>query len=154
MNKHFLYPGTLFASNQPYEIATILGSCVAVCLFDTKLHIGGMNHYLLPEWNGKENESLKYGNSAILKLIHKLEYFGSQRTDLIAKIFGGGAVIQNTENKFNIGLRNVEIAIQTLKEKKINILNSSIGGNYGRKIIYYTQTGEVIHRLIQNNSIQ
>lgn len=153
MEKLFLYPSALFASNKPYEITTILGSCVAVCLYDQALQIGGINHYMLPFWNGKGLASPKYGNIAINKLISKLEGLGSDKKNMIAKVFGGGEVIQNKAHNFNIGERNVLIAKEILNEKKIRIVSSSVGGKNGRKIIFNNFTGEVMHRYIQNNSL-
>jgi len=152
MEKIFLYPSALFASNKPHEITTILGSCVAVCLFDTSLHIGGLNHYMLPYWNGKGLASPKYGNIAIEKLVAKLISFGSDKNNLVAKVFGGGEVIQSNNNQFNIGERNIEVANTMLKELKIRIFSSSTGGKNGRKIIFNTETGEVMHRFIQNQN--
>jgi chemotaxis protein CheD len=59
-NSHFLYPAALFASSQPYVINTILGSCVAVCLWDPVYKVGGMAHYMLPLWNGEGLASPKW----------------------------------------------------------------------------------------------
>ncbi|HEX2974864.1 MAG TPA: chemotaxis protein CheD, partial [Bacteroidales bacterium] len=57
---HFLYPSTLFVSREPVIVNTILGSCVAVCLYDTLLKYGGINHYMLPLWNGQGLASPKF----------------------------------------------------------------------------------------------
>ncbi|MBF0165687.1 MAG: chemotaxis protein CheD, partial [Magnetococcales bacterium] len=62
-------PGALFAQNGAYVITTVLGSCIAVCLWDRMRKEGGMNHYKLPLWNGDGLPSPKYGNIAIAKLI-------------------------------------------------------------------------------------
>ncbi len=152
MEKVFLYPSALFASNKPHEITTILGSCVAVCLHDPILKIGGINHYMLPYWNGRGLASPKYGNIAIEKLLAKLLAYGSDKTNIMAKVFGGGEVIQSNNNQFSIGERNVEVANTMLKEYKIRIYSSSTGGKLGRKIIFNTETGEVMHRFIQNHN--
>lgn len=152
MDKYFLYPSALFASNKSYEITTILGSCVAVCLFDQQLLIGGMNHYMLPYWNGHGLASPKYGNIAIIKLINKLESYGSDKKNLVAKVFGGGEVIQSATNQFNIGLRNIEVANEILKEQRIQIVSSSVGGKLGRKVIFETSTGSVLHRFIKSST--
>ena len=69
---HFLYPSTLFASREPFIVNTILGSCVAVCIYDTVLKFGGINHYMLPFWNGQGLASPKFGNIAIHKLLEKI----------------------------------------------------------------------------------
>ncbi len=68
---YYLYPAVLYASNKPYFIKTILGSCIAVCIWDNNLHIGRMCYYMLPYWNGNGLASPKYGNIAIEKLYKK-----------------------------------------------------------------------------------
>jgi len=153
MEKLFLYPSALFASSKPHEITTILGSCVSVCLYDANLGIGGINHYMLPYWNGKGLASPKYGNIAIEKLISKLISLGCDKNNLVAKVFGGGEVIQSNNNQFSIGERNIEVANTMLKEQKIRIFSSSTGGKNGRKIIFNTATGDVMHRFIQNQNL-
>jgi chemotaxis protein CheD len=148
-NSHFLYPAALFASREPYIINTILGSCVAVCLWDPVTNRGGMAHYMLPLWNGEGLASPKYGNIAIDKLVEKLQSFGSSKANLKAKIFGGGEVIDSYNAYFYIGRRNIEIAYEILNEKSIPIIGSSTGGRQGRKIIFNTFTGEVRQRYVK-----
>jgi len=146
---HFLYPAELFVSKTPYQINTILGSCVSVCIFDPILNIGGMNHFMLPYWNGQGLASPKYGNIAIEKLIDKIISMGSNKNNLKSKIFGGGEVIETQVVQFHIGLRNIEVARQILEEKKIPIISSSVGGKLGRKIEFITNSGEVRQKYIQ-----
>lgn len=150
--QHFLYPGTLIVADKPYYITTLLGSCVAVCLFDQRLKIGGMNHFLLPNWDGKGLASPKYGNIAINQLIEKLERLGSRKKDLISKTFGGANVLGNNSNIFQIGERNIKIAGDLLDEYGIAIKAASTGGFLGRKIIFNTFTGEVRMKYISKNS--
>ena len=147
--RHFLYPSAILVSTEPCEITTILGSCVAVCLFDPVLSIGGINHFMLPLWNGNGLESPKYGNVAIDKLISKISVLGCKSGHLVAKVFGGGEILSQNSAQFNIGKRNIEIALEILKEKKIPVVSSSLGGNLGRKIIFRTHTGEVKHYYIK-----
>ena len=149
---HFLYPASIFVSKKAYQINTILGSCVAVCIWDPILNMGGMNHYMLPLWNGNGLASPKYGNIAIRKLIEKLVNLGSNRANLKAKVFGGAEVMDSQNSQYHIGYRNILLAKEALKEEKIPIISSSVGGKHGRKIIFYTQTGEVKQRYIQKTS--
>lgn len=146
---HYLYPAALFADKEPHIVDTILGSCVAVCLYDPVQKIGGINHFMLPFWNGNGLASPKYGNIAIQKLIEKLQSFGSKNEDMQAKVFGGGEVVETETNMFKIGERNIEIALKTLKENNIKITGKSIGGKQGRKIRFNTETGVVMMKLIQ-----
>ncbi len=151
--QHFLYPSSLFASKEPYMVKTILGSCVAICLWDTKLHIGGINHYMLPHWSGNDLASPKYGNIAIDKLIDRLIYHGSQIENLQAKIFGGGDMMNSSNSQTLIGERNIRIARIMLEERNIPIVASSTGGKRGRKIIFFTDTGEVRHKFLDKKNL-
>lgn len=150
IEQHYLYPAALFASSKPHRVMTILGSCVSVCLWDTVLGIGGINHYMLPLWNGNGLASPKYGNIAIDKLIERMLALGCKKVNLRAKVFGGGEVIEGNLSNFRIGERNVEIALEILKDHKIPIVAQSIGGKYGRKLLFVTSTGEVFQKIIDS----
>jgi len=151
MTRHFLYPSTMFASAQPAEVTTILGSCVAVCLWDRYLGIGGINHYMLPTWNGMELASPKYGNIAIERLVEKMLQLGCKKNNLVAKVFGGGEVITVASSTMHIGERNIMVAEDMLQERNIPIIGRSTGGKNGRKIIFNTHTGEVLQCYIKNS---
>lgn len=151
---HFLYPAALFAPREPHIINTILGSCVAVVMWDPTMNIGGMAHYMLPLWNGEGLASPKYGNIAIERLLEKLNSYGSRRNNIKAKIFGGGEVIDNYEPYFYIGQRNIEIAREMLGDLNIPIVASSTGGKMGRKLIFNTYTGEVRQRYVKRQNLE
>lgn len=143
--KIFLNTGVIFADKEAYDVTTILGSCVAVCIWDRELRIGGINHFLLPLWNGEGLESPRYGNVAIARLIKKLQSFGSSKKNMIAKVFGGASVIPgNGCGLMNIGERNIELAKDVLKRENIRIVGSDVGGELGRKIIFDTRAGTVL----------
>ncbi len=152
---YYLYPSNIFASREIYQITTLLGSCVAVCLYDTRQRFGGMNHFMLPLWNGKGLASPKFGNIAIRQLLQKMENLGSDRRDLIAKVFGGAAVLDVSSELFNVGSRNADVALSELEALGIKVVASSIKGERARKIIFNTFTGEVrqkyIEKRIKNN---
>ena len=151
-SQHFLYPSTLFASKEPYVVKTILGSCVAICLWDPVTRIGGINHYMLPNWNGNDLASPKYGNIAIDKLLEKMGQLGARRENLKAKIFGGGELIESGANGTLIGERNIRVARLILEEKKIPVVASSTGGRKGRKILFFTDNGEVRHKFLDKKA--
>ncbi|MBF0183398.1 MAG: chemotaxis protein CheD [Magnetococcales bacterium] len=143
-NKPFLLPGALFAKDGDYIITTVLGSCIAVCLWDPRLRRGGMNHYKLPLWNGDGLPSPKFGNIAIVKLIEHMLEMGSNQRELKAKVFGGGAVLQSSSGFLNVGQRNIEVAQEFLAQANIPIVASDIGGEVSRKIIFNTQDGAIL----------
>ena len=142
----YLFPAEIFVSSEPTMVSTVLGSCVAVCLWDSRSVIGGMNHYLLPLWNGDGLATPKYGNIAIRQLVEKVVAKGGERKNMQAKIFGGAAMWSNTEGLFAIGLRNIELAQQQLKELQIPVVASDVGGMLSRKIFFNTGDGSVLLR--------
>lgn len=149
--QHFLYPSTLFASKDSYMVKTILGSCVAICLWDPVTKVGGINHYMLPHWNGNDLASPKFGNIAIEKLLERMIQLGAKKEHLQAKIFGGGDLISKGGSSMLIGERNIRVARLMLEEKGIPIIASSTGGRKGRKILFFTDTGEVRHKFIEKS---
>ena len=145
--EHYLYPSTIYSSASATQITTVLGTCIAVCLWDSTNKIGGINHYMLPFWNGDGLASPKYGNIAIQKLYKKLIDLGADKNHLVAKIFGGK---RNDENdSFRIGIRNEHIALELLNELDIPVVAQSTGGPYGRKILFNSYTGEVFMKYIK-----
>ena len=124
---------------------TVLGSCVAVCIWDETTGIAGMNHYLMPLWNNQGLQSPKYGNIAIMRLIEGMEAVGCERRNLVAKVFGGASPNQmNFQNEnLLIGKRNIQVAMDSLKQYNIRIVASDLGGVKGRKIVFNSTTGKV-----------
>lgn len=141
---HFLYPGMLFVQNQDCVITTILGSCVSVCIWDPALRIGGMNHFLLPLWNGEGLPTPKYGNIAIPLLFERLLGLGSKKNNLVAKVFGGANVLEGLKGILNVGERNIMIAEDILLESKVSVLSRDVGGSVGRKVLFKTESGDVL----------
>jgi chemotaxis protein CheD len=146
--KHYLHPSTIWISKDPQWVTTVLGSCVSVCLFDKKTCIGGINHFMLPYWNGEGLESPKYGNVAITQLFQKMLEFGVKKENVVCKIFGGAEVLGEQSSVFNVGKRNIELAYKMMQEMNIPVVSSSTGGKQGRKIHYNTGTGEVLQKYL------
>jgi len=138
----YLHPGHLFVAPQPSIISTVLGSCVTICLWDPRLRIGGANHYMLPSKMGSEQNSLRFGDVAIPKLLESILALGSQKRNLKAKIFGGASVIKALQSVGNhLGTQNVELARRLLKGYGIPVLEEDVEGTHSRKVIFHTDTG-------------
>jgi chemotaxis protein CheD len=145
----YLPPGLLYASASPAAVTTVLGSCVAVCLFDPTVRAGGINHYLLPFWNGDGLASPKYANIALPKLLEKLLQIGCRRQYLRAKLFGGGAVFQHVGGLFGVGERNIQFAEKYLADAGIPVVARDVGEGYTRKVIYHPHTGAAFVRKLK-----
>ena len=143
-----LYPADIFVDKEPSLVTTVLGSCVSVCLHDKTLGQGAINHYILPHWNGQDLATMKYGNLSIIRILEEMLILGSKYENVVAKVFGGAEVLTGMPTNFHIGRRNAYIALEILKELKIPVVFSDLGGNRGRKINFNTLTGEVEHSFI------
>ena len=152
-NHFFLHPSTICVSKDSQWVTTVLGSCVAVCFFDRKRNIGGINHYMMPYWNGDGLESPKYGNISILQLFQKMLDFGAKKEDIVCKIFGGAEVLNGQLSVFNVGQRNIELGYKMVAEMGISVVSSSTGGKQGRKIHFNTGTGEVLQKYLAKGNL-
>lgn len=152
--RKFIHVGEIFVGIKPTEIVTVLGSCVSVCLYDKVELIGGMNHYLLPLWNGNGLESPKYGNVAIPKLIENMENIGCLRRNMEAKIFGGANIHRANSEGQLIGQKNVLIAKEILRQCSIPIRAEDTGGNNGRRIMMISDANRIILKYVQNEIME
>lgn len=144
----YLPPGLLYASRDPGAVTTVLGSCVSVCLFDPGARAGGINHFLLPFWNGEGLASPKYANVALPKLVERLTALGCRQRGLRAKLFGGAAVFRQIGGLFGVGERNVLFAESFLADAGIPVVARDVGECWSRKVIFRVHTGEAFVRRI------
>jgi len=145
----YLHPGQVFVSPAPTEVTTILGSCVAVCVFDPVLRVGGTNHYLLPHWVGDGLSSTRFGNVAVRCLIDKMLALGGRKQSLQAKVFGGACMVDAFEDGGGrLGAKNADLALRILRQEGIPVVAEDVGGRRGRKVIFHTDTGVALVRLI------
>jgi chemotaxis protein CheD len=134
----YLHPGNVFASTEPALISTVLGSCVAVCLWDSVTKVGGMNHFLLPRGRGA-----RYGSDAMSQLLDEILQRGASTSRLAAKVFGGASVLAGfTGPRRAIGEQNVELAMQFLEGLAIPVRGEQTGGTRGRKLLFHTGMGQ------------
>ncbi len=131
--RHFLYPGQVFVTSDPITISTILGSCAAVCLWDSHKRAGGMNHYLLPEGLGEGPNRLRYGNVANPELLNQVLALGCEIRNLQAKIFGGSSAFA-VDLSQSVGSRNVELAEGFLRSAGIPVVDREVSGKHGRRL--------------------
>jgi len=130
-------------------LVTVLGSCVAACLYDPVLRLGGMNHFLLPdsESDGIAGTSTRYGAHAMEILINEMLQRGAARKRIEAKVFGGGNVLKGFTHTL-IGSRNAEFVLRYLEAERIPVMAQDLRGIHPRKVYFFPHTGKVmVHRL-------
>ena len=149
--KVFLLPGEVYFSKEPTLVSTVLGSCVAFCIFDRRQKVGGINHYQLPgKIHGEEDGDTKFALSALKKLLAGLKNeCGSRLQDLEVKILGGSSVYSKMGDPFPVGDKNIEIAHKLEKKFNLNVIGASVGGKRGRKLEYDTSTGNIRFKMIE-----
>jgi len=139
-SKRFLYPGQMVVSREPLVITTILGSCAALCLWDSKNKVGGMNHYLLPEGSDGGPNRLRYGNVANPALLNELLALGCELKNLQAKVFGGSSAFAANPLQ-SVGSRNVQLAEEFLRKSNIPLVSKDVSGKHGRRLAFHTDDG-------------
>ncbi len=148
--KHSIIVGEVHASRDPVWISTVLGSCVATCLFDEATGVGGMNHFMLPESRCNPEACASFGVHAMEMLINEIMRCGGDRRRLKAKFFGGSAVVQS--KNWNIGEQNVQFARKFLETEGIPIIAAHTGGNCGMRVQFHTQSAKVLVRPLDPQS--
>lgn len=130
----------MHSSSQGVTVRTLLGSCVAVCLYDPKVRIGGMNHFLLPaDIGGGDRSPASFGVHSMELLINGLMKLGADRRRLVAKIFGGGSVVGGLTTA--IGERNVAFALEFLRDEGIQVVAQKVGATSALSVLFDTGTG-------------
>jgi chemotaxis protein CheD len=133
-------------------VTTVLGSCVAICLWDSRRGCCAVNHFLLPVCsNGRP--CLRYGDYSTDKLLEEMLCRGASPTTLEAKVFGGAAVLAVGPSGRNIGAQNVEFAFERLKALGIPVIASRTGGQCGVVIRVFTASRVVLVRPLVSVSV-
>ncbi len=144
-----LLPGEYYVTTQGENVCTVLGSCVSACIRDARLHIGGMNHFMLPldgsngesAWGSAVSAATRYGNVAMEMLINDILKLGGRRKDLEIKLVGGGRVL--TEMSNDVGSRNIDFVRRYVREEGFRVLNEDLGDVFPRRVVYFPESGRL-----------
>lgn len=137
----------------PEVLTTLgLGSCVGIALYDIDIRLIGLAHIMLPCSKQIKNNSnkAKFADTAINLLLEEMIRIGGNRNRIFAKIAGGAQMFSLGGNSdvMKIGLRNVQATKHLLKDLRIPVLAEDTGGNYGRTIEVYSDTGVLLVKTI------
>ncbi len=142
--------GGICASAAPRTVRTVLGSCIAACLWDPATGIGGMNHFMLPEGSADPESASRFGVHAMELLINELMHLGADRRRIVAKVFGGASVLQLARQKENVAERNVAFIREFLKTEGIAVRHERVGGTAALDVEFDTDTGDARARAIDS----
>lgn len=149
----FVHAGQVCVAREATEMTTILGSCVAICIWDDVSGIGGMNHFMLPQDIGTHHATPRYARHATVLLLDELRFAGAEASRLRAKVYGGACILGGAvATGRDLGALNAQVARELLHDARIPIVAEETGGDLGRKLLYHTATGETsvtkVHRVI------
>jgi chemotaxis protein CheD len=155
-------PGNRYATKAPADIKTLLGSCVAACLYDPIAKVAGLNHFLLaaPRYSRSmpftATDAGRYGIHAMELLITDMQKLGAQRKNLRAKIFGGASVLGfGGPDRFNcVSEVNQRFIRDYLATENIPIMSEDLGGSLGRVIHFQSDSFKVLRRFIQKSQTE
>lgn len=147
---HYLKPAEIFISDQPTIVTTTLGSCVSVIFFHRRQHLGAICHALLPSSHESDNK-FKFVDSSIAWMLDQFILRGLKPGQLQVKLFGGSDMIESfrEQSSATIGQQNIHKALEIFKGHRLKITSSNVGGIYGRKIFFYTNTGKILMKRIK-----
>jgi chemotaxis protein CheD len=147
-----LLPTEYYVGTGNIVLTTVLGSCVSACIYDETAGIGGMNHFMLP---GKGEGAVatagadtRYGTHAMQVLMEQLLKAGARRERLVAKVFGGGAVLPGM-TQMNIGQRNADFVLEHLAAERVAVVAQDLGGTLARRICCFPGSGRVAVRRLR-----
>lgn len=145
---HFHYdavkvlPGEYFVSSDDLMVMTVLGSCIAACIWDSRVRAGGMNHFMLPDGDAAEGGG-RYGSYAMELLINHLLKLGGRRESMQAKIFGGAQVMAGFTS-MNVGERNTKFVLDYLAMERIPVVSQDVLDIHPRKVCFFPASGKAL----------
>ena len=158
----FLQPGEFHLTTESEIVTTILGSCVSVVMFDTERRISMMSHNLMPSCEnsisckGDCSNVHKYAECSVKQMLQIFDSAKIPRNNIVVKLFGGSELInggQHNDGITSVGSRNICAAKKIIEEEELSLAAQDIGGRFGRRIVFITETGEVFLRRTNNKNI-
>ena len=161
----YLKPGEMHLSAEPSRVTTVLGSCVSVTMFSPRLGVGAISHVMLPKCKCRGHceegciyyfhggcqrncaDGFKYADCSMAAMLAKLRNLGIGNDELEIKLFGGSDMFSpdgGKDNVINIGKQNIAAAMKIIEEEGLSLVTYDVGGTHGRKIIFYTHTGDIL----------
>ena len=146
-------PGEYFVHDEAILITTTLGSCIAACLWDRQIRLGGMNHFMLLHGARDGTGAGHYGAFAMELLINEMVKRGATRANMEAKVFGGGAVM-SAINTLNVGQRNTEFVLDYLRTERIPVVSKDVLDIHPRKVCFIPDSGKALVKRLASASTE
>ena len=136
-------------------VSYALGSCVGVCIYDSKKRMAGMAHVVLPErpHNIRRSNAYKFANEGVSALIGHMCAMGCERQQLCAKIAGGARMFDTGSDQWNIGIHNATAIKSALAREGVPVVGEDTGRNYGRTLLFHADDGTLEIQTVRRTSV-
>jgi len=148
LERVFLLPGEFHTTKKPKMLVTLLGSCVAVCLYNIHNKSAAMNHFLRNKSSKPDDDVGYYGNLSIRNIVESLLAIDGNTHHYQAKIYGGAAVVDHLNFGEGIGKQNIATAEEVLAQYNIPIVERNVGERRARKIYFNTSDFNVVCKIV------
>ncbi|MFC1523560.1 chemotaxis protein CheD [Thermodesulfobacteriota bacterium] len=157
----FLKPAELWIGTEPVEITTLLGSCVAVTMYNKRFGLAAICHATLPEISPDEScnddtERFKFVRCVIPWMHENFNTRGVKPNEIDVKLFGGATQLTQNNHRFqghSIGIKNIKLAKELIRQEGLKLSSVNVGGSKGRKIKFISKTGQVLLKYIDNTAL-
>jgi chemotaxis protein CheD len=142
--RKFLRPGEFYTGREGVIAETLVGSCVAVCLYNYREGFGAMNHFLMDRPSDPGDPEIgRYGITSTRHILDAVLAIDPEPTHYRAGILGGAEVLKTASADMQIGSRNIQAATEILRAAHIRVAQEEVGGVRGRRVRFNTRTGEI-----------
>lgn len=153
----YLNQGDVCFTSEPSLLVTVLGSCVSVTFYYREQKIAAMCHGFLPCGNCRRNDDtiFRYMNCSLDYIIQRFEQLRIPKQTIETKVFGGACMVNGDEASpyMTVGYKNIQKTLEILKRENFKIAAIDTGGQYGRKIVFNTATGDVRLRRLKTKNL-
>ncbi len=158
-----LKPGDAHLTDRAELVVTVLGSCLSVTMFNRSRGVAGICHSLLPECGKRERcsgecgEGFKYVACSIRQMVAVFDRHGVKRGEIEVKCFGGADMFARKAAQpdiVSVGRQNILMAEKIIAGEGLVLLARDVGGFRGRKVLFYTHTGEILLKRLRGSGDQ
>lgn len=151
LQQSYLKPGECLFCQEATRVTTVLGSCISLTFYNPQNALGAITHSLMPCQNSpgeiSQEQPCRFVDISIEYVLNWFKKLHIPLKQLEVKLFGGARMFQSTQqgvkDYLGVGEKNVQNALQTLKKYSLEVKVANVGGYRGRKLIFFSHTGEV-----------
>jgi chemotaxis protein CheD len=150
-----LKSGELVVTTEPKWIMVVLGSCVAVTMFNPRTKLAAICHAMLPRPRPSTDEEranpdpFRYVSQVLPTMADTFTDYGIAPLEIQVKCFGGANILRAKSGQPQdqwVGNANVAAVREFLEHSRLSLAAENVGGTCGCKIIFDTRSGEIFHR--------